>query len=85
MVELAVTVAVELNSWIGVGGCGWSRLTIFVPVTVIYRALKKSATTSDSEAEAITLHRITEAVRIGPLGMGATVRGFKSCGGQSLR
>ena len=62
MADMTITVAVKLSGWIGVAGCRWHISMSVVRMTVSSWEFTKSATTSTSEYEEVTLHRMMEAV-----------------------
>ena len=67
MVPLAIPSAVELSTWMGVGGCGCpisSRIVRSVTASFMFL---NSAPTSASTAEETTTSMVEERLRMGPL------------------
>ena len=56
--SLAVTTAVELSTWIGVGGCGWLISSNIVLIGAASWTLTNSEPNSDYVADAITFQSI---------------------------
>jgi hypothetical protein len=65
MVLLAIPAAVELSTWIGVGGCGWPSSSSVVRIAMTYLQLWKAAPSSASAADAITFLMMMHGFKIG--------------------